>query len=88
VPVVLAVSSTVVFLLPQLTGIHTAGAVLRARGTESTPDPATVARVTHEFGLDRPLAAQYLSWLRHAVTGPVPVPRSAQVAAAARVSRR
>jgi peptide/nickel transport system permease protein len=69
VPVVLAVSSVVVFLLPQLTGIDTARAVLRARSAESAPDAATVARVTHEFGLDRPLSAQYLTWLSHAATG-------------------
>ncbi|HEX5349309.1 MAG TPA: ABC transporter permease [Pseudonocardiaceae bacterium] len=69
VPGVLAVSSVLVFLLPQLTGTDTARAALRARSAESTPDAATVARVTHEFGLDRSLPEQYLSWLGHALTG-------------------
>lgn len=69
VPAVLAVSSVLVFLLPQLTGTNTARAVLRARTAESTPDAATVARVTHEFGLDRSLPEQYVSWLGHALIG-------------------
>ncbi|MDQ2788718.1 MAG: ABC transporter permease [Pseudonocardiales bacterium] len=69
VPVVLTVSSVLVFLLPQLTGTDTARAVLRARSAESTPDAATVARVTHEFGLDRSLPEQYLSWVGHALSG-------------------
>ncbi|MGH3722277.1 MAG: ABC transporter permease [Pseudonocardiaceae bacterium] len=69
VPAVLAGSSVLVFLLPQLTGTDTARAVLRARSAESTPDAATVARVTHEFGLDRGLPEQYLSWLAHALSG-------------------
>lgn len=69
VPAALAVSSVLVFLLPQLTGTDTARAVLRARSAESAPDPATVQRVTHELGLDRSLPEQYLTWLGHALTG-------------------
>lgn len=67
----LMVASVPVFLLPQLTGTDTARAVLRARSPESAPDAATVARVTHEFGLDRSLPEQYLSWLGHTLTGDV-----------------
>lgn len=34
-----------------------------------TAIPADIARMNHQFGLDRPFLAQYLAWLGHALTG-------------------
>lgn len=34
-----------------------------------TATPADIARMNHQFGLDRPFPVQYVAWLGHALTG-------------------
>lgn len=68
-PVFALLASVLVFALPALSGIDPARAVIRARSAEATPDAATVARVTAEYGLDLPLHEQYLTWLGAALRG-------------------
>lgn len=65
----LGVVSVIAFLLPQLTGIDPARAVIRSRTAEVAPDQQTVDRVAHELGLDRALPARYLRFLRDLFTG-------------------
>src|SRR5688500_3549756 len=63
VPVLLGIS-LIVFLM-----LHTAGgdpAVLKL-GLRGTPE--SIAELQHEWGLDRPLAVQYLDFLGGAVQG-------------------
>ena len=62
-PLQLACASLVAFALPALSGEGTARAVLRARLGEVPPDPATLAAISSELGLDRPWPLRYLSWL-------------------------
>lgn len=59
----------VAFLLPQLTGVDPARAVIRARTAEATPDQATVDLLSSRLGLDRPLPLQYLAFLGDLVRG-------------------
>ncbi|MDX3850080.1 ABC transporter permease [Streptomyces sp. AK02-01A] len=61
---VFVLASLLTFALGALSGANPAAAVL---GDQATP--ADIARMRAEFGLDRPLYAQYLSWLGHALTG-------------------
>ncbi|MGW7516101.1 ABC transporter permease [Streptomyces sp. NPDC054796] len=61
---VFLLSSALTFGLGALSGANPAAAVLGETAT-----PADIARMNHEFGLDRPLVVQYLSWLGNAFTG-------------------
>ncbi|MFE2427699.1 ABC transporter permease [Streptomyces sp. NPDC059373] len=61
---VFLLSSLLTFGLGALSGANPAAAVLG-----DTATPADIARMEHQFGLDRPLALQYVSWLGHALTG-------------------
>lgn len=63
IPVALLVS-VIIFTLLRLTPGDPVRTLL---GEE--PDPATIAAVRHEYGLDRPLPVQYLSWLGRLVQG-------------------
>jgi peptide/nickel transport system permease protein len=62
--VVLFLASIAIFAVLRLT--PGSPAVVLA-GPEA--DPATIASITHELGLDRPLPEQYALWLRGVVTG-------------------
>lgn len=62
--VVLVLASVVTFALGALSGSDPAAVAL---GDQATPED--VARLNHEFGLDRPLLVQYVSWLGGALTG-------------------
>lgn len=65
VPVtVFALASFLTFGLGALSPTNPAAAVLGETAT-----PADIARMNHQFGLDRPFLTQYASWLGHAVTG-------------------
>lgn len=68
-PVVLLLASVVIFLLPRIAGVDTERAVLRSRFAEAEPDPAALAAVRREFGLDASQAEQFARWLGHLVTG-------------------
>jgi peptide/nickel transport system permease protein len=61
---VLLVSSFVTFALGALSDTNPAAAVL---GDNATPD--SIARMTHQLGLDRPLLVQYWHWLTGALHG-------------------
>lgn len=61
---VLLLASVVTFALGALSDSNPAAAVL---GETATPED--IARLDREFGLDRPLVTQYLSWVGNAVQG-------------------
>ncbi len=63
VPVVL-LSTFITYGLGALTDTNPAAQVLGETAT-----PADIDRMNHYFGLDRPFLSQYVSWLRHALTG-------------------
>ena len=62
--VVFLFSSLLTFGLGALSPSNPAAAVLGETAT-----PADIARMNHEFGLDRPLPVQYLDWLFSALQG-------------------
>ncbi|GAA1855591.1 ABC transporter permease [Pseudonocardia ailaonensis] len=57
-------ASFVTYVLGAVSGLSPAGSVL---GDAATPED--VARVNHEFGLDRPVLVQYVGWLGRVVRG-------------------
>lgn len=61
---VLFLASLATFSLGALSDSNPAAAVLGETATQ-----ADIDRMNHEFGLDRPLVAQYLSWVGHALQG-------------------
>ena len=61
---VFLLSSMLTFGLGAMSGANPGAAVLGITAT-----PADIARMNHQFGLDRPLPVQYASWLGHALTG-------------------
>jgi peptide/nickel transport system permease protein len=61
---VFLLSTLLTFGLGAMSGANPGAAVLGITAT-----PADIARMNHQFGLDRPLAVQYLSWLGHALRG-------------------
>ncbi|QFR92278.1 ABC transporter permease [Streptomyces tsukubensis] len=61
---VFLLASVLTFALGALSHANPAAAVLGDLAT-----PRDIARMEAQFGLDRPLHAQYASWLGHAVTG-------------------
>jgi peptide/nickel transport system permease protein len=68
-PILLIVVSLLAFLLPYLSGMDPATAILQARAAEREPSPEVLDRIRTELGLDRPLAIQYLGWLGRLVRG-------------------
>lgn len=67
--VTLLVVSVLAFLIPYAGDGDPARKILQARVNDPALDPAQVEALTRELGLDRPIAAQYLDWLRNALTG-------------------
>jgi peptide/nickel transport system permease protein len=61
---VLFLASVITFALGALSDSNPAAAALGETAT-----PADIARLNHEFGLDRPLVVQYLSWVGNALQG-------------------
>ncbi|GAA1275235.1 ABC transporter permease [Kitasatospora nipponensis] len=61
---VFLLSSVLTFGLGALSDANPAAAVLGETAT-----PADIVRMDHAFGLDRPLPAQFASWLAHALGG-------------------
>ena len=65
--VILAIVTVLVFVIGQL---MPGDAILAAMaGSVDMSDPSAVARVRAQYGLDRPIAVQFASWLAHFVTG-------------------
>jgi peptide/nickel transport system permease protein len=67
--VTLLVVSVLAFLIPYAGEGDAARKILRARTNDPALEPAQVEALTKELGLDRPIFAQYLDWLRDVVTG-------------------
>jgi peptide/nickel transport system permease protein len=67
--VTLLVVSVLAFLIPYAGEGDAARKILRARTNDPALEPAQVEALTKELGLDRPIIAQYLDWLRDVVTG-------------------
>jgi peptide/nickel transport system permease protein len=67
--ITLLVVSVLAFLVPYAGEGDPARKILQGRLNDPALDPGQVEALTRELGLDRPIAAQYLDWLRHAVTG-------------------
>ena len=65
----LLVVSLLAFLIPYLSGGDPARAVLRSRVSDNALDPAAVEALKADLGLDRPLLAQYVSWLGRVLGG-------------------
>ena len=61
---VFLLASVLTFALGALSNANPAAAVL---GETATPED--IARMEHQFGLDKPLYEQYARWLGHALTG-------------------
>lgn len=68
-PIMLLLAGFLIFLLPYLTGLDPARAVLRARIGERELTEETIAKYRAELGLDQPLPVQYLAWLRQLARG-------------------
>lgn len=64
--VLLFVVSTIVFMLIR---IMPGDPVLMMLGTDSNPDPAAVASLRSELGLDLPILQQYINWMTNAFQG-------------------
>lgn len=67
--VAVLVVSFLVFLIPYLTDGEPSRKILRARVGALDVDPAQLAALERQYGLDRPLLVQYLDWLGAAVRG-------------------
>ena len=65
----LFVVSVIAFLLPYASPGDPALLILRSRVAELATDPATVAALRADLGLDRPLINQYFGWLGSAARG-------------------
>ncbi|MHA6345686.1 ABC transporter permease [Roseivivax sp. CAU 1761] len=67
--VMLLVVSMAAFIVPLTTEADPARTILLSRTSDFNLDPAAVAALRAELGLDRPLFVQYLAWLGNALTG-------------------
>lgn len=63
IPILLGIS-LIVFVM-----LHSAGGDPAELKLSARADAASIARVRHEMGIDRPLATQYLDFVSHAVVG-------------------
>lgn len=61
--------SAATFAVPYIAGDDPVRTILRSRVSDQALDPAAVAALRTQLGLDRPVVVQYLSWLGHAVRG-------------------
>jgi peptide/nickel transport system permease protein len=67
--VMLLIVSVVAFAIPYLQGGDPVRDIIRARVSDQNIDPAAVDGLRVQLGLDRPLTAQYASWLGHVLHG-------------------
>ncbi|WP_342359312.1 ABC transporter permease [Terrarubrum flagellatum] len=63
------VISALAFLLPYINGGDPVRTILQARSGDMALEPAQVAALRAQLGLDRPLYAQYFAWLVAAIHG-------------------
>jgi peptide/nickel transport system permease protein len=65
--IILAIVTVLVFVIAQLVP---GDAIMAAMmGKVDLHDPAVVAQVRHQFGLDQPIPVQFITWLGHFVRG-------------------
>jgi peptide/nickel transport system permease protein len=68
----MAATTATVFLITSF-GTYALGALSKTNPAAAvlgeTATPADITRMNHQFGLDRPLVVQYVTWLGHAFTG-------------------
>jgi peptide/nickel transport system permease protein len=69
VVVTIFVVSIVSFIVPYLGSQDPSRTILRSRVSELGADPAAVAAVRTQLGLDQPIPVQYIRWLQSAVQG-------------------
>lgn len=65
----LIVVSVLAFLIPYVGDGDPVRIILRSRMADEVTDPAMIAALTRELGLDRPLSEQYLGWLWRVLQG-------------------
>src|SRR6266567_1378358 len=65
----LAAVSIVAFAIPYLQGGDPARAIIQARVADQAIDPAALAGLRVQLGLDRPLPVQYATWLGNLLHG-------------------
>jgi peptide/nickel transport system permease protein len=65
----LFVISVLSFAIPHLGKANPARIVLQAQLGNTAVDPAAVAKVSKQLGLDRPLFVQYIEWLKQVLHG-------------------
>lgn len=61
-PLVLAAAAAFVFALPRFSGRDTALSILRSRTGEADPDPAVLAALREQYGLDGSWLEQFVRW--------------------------
>ena len=83
----LFVVSVIAFLVPYAAPGDPALTILRSRVADLAADPVTVAALRAQYGLDRPLVVQYLSWLRDALSGDLGYSFTSGAPVAAEVAR-
>lgn len=69
IPFVIMVSMTVFVLIQLPPGDYVDSWAAQQAQSGETPDPATLADMRHQFGLDRPMYAQYFSWVTGMIKG-------------------
>ncbi len=69
VPIVMVLTTIVMFALPELQGVDQASATLRARTDGASLDQETLDGLERELGLDRPVHEQYFDYLGRLATG-------------------
>jgi peptide/nickel transport system permease protein len=67
--VTLLAVSAATFAIPYASGGDPVRTILRSRVSDQALDPAAIASLRAELGLDRPIVEQYLSWLARAAHG-------------------
>jgi peptide/nickel transport system permease protein len=65
--IILALVTVLVFVIAQL--IPGDAIMAAMAGSVDLHDPAVVAHVRHQFGLDQPIPVQFVTWLEHFVRG-------------------
>jgi peptide/nickel transport system permease protein len=83
----LFVVSVLAFLAPYAAPGDPALMILRSRVAELATDPETLAALRAEYGLDRPLVSQYLSWLFGALRGDLGFSYTSRAPVAGEVAR-
>ncbi|HEY5832418.1 ABC transporter permease [Streptomyces sp.] len=67
--ITLLAASAATFAIPYAGDGDPARTILRSRVSDQAVDPASIAALRSDLGLDRPIIMQYLSWLGRAVRG-------------------